>query len=145
MPKVYLAGTITPNPKHLAWRQRAESTLAMHNIDAISPVRGNSPADWTADGLDGVDTVYADGGFVPRDERDIRRCDAVLLFFMDPLARQSVGTWAEFGMAYALGKPVVVCSGLPEIAQHPFVRRWSAKVVPDMEAAVAYLAFLLED
>lgn len=145
MPTVYLAGTITPNKVHTGWRLQAANMLLDKKIYSISPIRGNNPADWTADGLDGVGTVYADGGFVPRDERDIRRCDAVLLFFMDPLARQSVGTWAEFGMAYALGKPVVVCSGLPEIAQHPFVRRWSAKVVPDMEAAVAYLAFLLED
>ena len=143
-PLVYLCGTITQNPKHLEWRKQATAMLADYGIDTLNPVRGKNPSDWRKDGLDSVNTPYAKGGFVPRDRMDVLlRCDALLLGFWEPLDRQSIGTWWEAGWADSKGKPIVVCSELPEVVEHPFVWRQAAKVCATLEDGVEYLAFLL--
>jgi len=143
-PLVYLCGTITQNPKHLDWRNAATDMLRDYNIDVLNPVRGKNPSDWRKDGLDSKDTPYANGGFVARDRRDVVcRCDAMLLYFQDKLDRQSIGTWWEAGWASLLGKPIVVCSELPEVVEHPFVWRQVAKICPTLDDAVEYLVFLL--
>lgn len=144
-PLVYLCGTITQDPKHLEWRKQATAMLADYGIDTLSPVRGKNPNDWRKDGLDSTNTPYASGGFVARDKRDVARCDAVLLAFWEPLDRQSIGTWWEAGWASEMGKPIVVCSELPEVVEHPFVWRQAAKICPTLDDAVEYLVFLLGD
>lgn len=145
-PLVYLCGTITPDLVHLEWREYAEQKLAEEGIGVLSPVRGKDPRDWTMDGQDSVrKTHYAHGGFVPRDRRDIERCDAMLLHFMaegDP-DRQSIGTWVELGWAIELGTPVVVATDMDAVATHPFVYRHAAKVCGTLDDALGYLTFLL--
>jgi len=92
-PTVYLCGTITPDPKHLRWRETAEQVLARVGIIAVNPIRGKNPSDWTKDGMNAIQpTIYDRGGFVDRDERDVKRADAILLNFPEPLERQSLGT-----------------------------------------------------
>jgi len=119
--KVYLCGTITPDDKHLDWRKEAEEFLRIEGIGVLSPVRGKDPEDWTKDGLEGkARTTYARGGFVERDEMDMADCRAVLLRFMADARpdRQSIGTWAEYGLcalAGGLGRPVVVVTDMPEV------------------------------
>ena len=148
-PLVYLCGTITKEPRHLEWREDAEEYLALHGIGVLSPVRNKDPEDWTEGGLDGrVGAVYAGGAFVERDERDLKICDAVLLYFPAHACptRQSIGTWAEFGLAAlagGLGKPVVVVTDLPEVARHPFIYRRAAKITSSFDEALEYLVFLL--
>ncbi len=145
-PVVYLCGTITPNSVHLDWRKKAEEELAGYCIDVLNPTRGKDPTDWTLDGTDSAeDTPYACGGFVPRDRRDLRRADAVLLVFRtdSKVARQSVGTWCELGWATAWDIPVVVVTDLPEVAKHPFVWRQAAKVCGTLDEGLEYLEFLL--
>lgn len=117
----------------------------MYNIDVLSPIRGKNPLDWSEDGLAGKShTLYTEGGFVPRDLRDIRRADAVLLHFADPPKRQSIGTWTEFGIAVERRIPIVVSSEIVTVVSHPFVYRLAAKVCPTLQQACDYLGFLLK-
>ena len=144
-PKVYLCGTITQDPKHLEWRKRAEIDLTACDIGTINPVRGKSPSDWRKDGLDSIQpTIYDNGGFVPRDERDVRRCDAMLVCFKDKGDRQSIGTWVEVGWAQMLNIPFVIVSTLPEVVKHPFISRKAARVCDTLDDAITYLKFLLQ-
>ena len=144
MKTVYLCGTVTPDPKHLQWRDQVVERFAETNIMPLSPVRGKDPKNWTKDGLEGVgDVPYSDGGFVPRDMYDVRRADALLVYFMEAPERQSLGTWIEFGWADAWGKPIVVCSTLNEVIKHPFIYKRACRVVSDLESACDYLEFLL--
>ena len=147
-PLVYLCGTITPDPVHLAWREEAEERLDKLGVGVVSPVRGKDPRDWTLDGTDSArPTTYANGGFVPRDRRDLERCDAVLLYFMADGApdRQSIGTWVELGWANILDVPVVIVTDMKEVSGHPFVWRSAAKVCETLDEGLEYLAFLLAE
>jgi len=143
-PTVYLCGTITTDPKYLNWRTETEEKLATWGIDALSPIRGKTASQWSSNGLDSIQlTIYDRGGFVDRDYRDVRRCDAVLVMFFEPPDRQSIGTWVEFGWADEMRKPIVVASDLPEVIQHPFIWKRAARVCPTLEEAQLYLQFLL--
>ena len=144
-PTVYLCGTITPDPKHLEWRETAEASLERLGIDVISPIRGKDPSDWTRDGEESnTSTIYDKGGFYARDRRDVQRCDAILLAFPSWMApeRQSIGTWKELGWADAWDIPVVVWTDMDEIAKHPFVWKQAARICPTFNEAIEYLAFL---
>ena len=144
-PTVYLCGTITQDPKHLEWRKRAKIELTKADIGTISPVRGKSPTDWQKDGLDSIyPTIYDNGCFVPRDERDVRRCDAMLVYFIDKGDRQSIGTWIEVGWAQDLNIPFVVVSELQEVVQHPFIWKKAARICPTLDDALEYIKFLLQ-
>jgi nucleoside 2-deoxyribosyltransferase len=143
-PTVYLCGTITTDPEHLNWRDRAKDELALAGIDVLSPVRGKNPSDWLEDGTDtNKPLIYDRGGFVARDHRDVRRCDAVLLVFFKAPERQSIGTFVEFGWAEELGKPIIVASDLPEVIRHPFIWKGADRICPTLEEALAYSIFLL--
>lgn len=155
-PTVYLCGTITRDPKFLNWRREAEEKLEAWGIRSLSPVRGKNPDDWKANGLDtdkpripgggyARPVIYSNGGFVPRDKYDVKRCDAVLLAFWEAPDRQSIGTWWEAGWASAWDKPIVVCSQLPEVVEHPFVWRQVARICPTLDEGIEYLAFLLSN
>jgi len=144
MKTAYLCGTITPDPKHLDWREDAEDLLLEYGIQALSPVRGKDPSDWSNDGLEGKNGLpYDNGGFVGRDLRDVKRCDAVLVYFQQQVERQSIGTWVEFGWADMLGNPIIVCSELPEVVKHPFVYKRATRIEPTLDGACNYLKFLL--
>jgi len=143
-PLVYLSGTITPAKEHLAWRKEVTRKLRALGISVLDPIRGKQPADWIPSGLDAkTPTTYLHGGFVARDWRDVNRADAVLLVFQSAPLRQSIGTWTEYGWATWQGIPVVVCSTIPEVIEHPFVYRLAARVCRTLDEAIAYLAFLL--
>jgi len=145
VPLVYLAGTITQDPKHFRWREQVADALALDEIGTLNPTRGQKPSDWRSDGLDSTQsTPYDDGGFVTRDLRDIDRCDAVLLSFAEAPDRQSIGTWFEFGYAVKAGKPVIVVSTLPEVVQHPFIYKQADRIVATFGMAQEYLQFLFQ-
>jgi len=144
-PLVYLCGTITTEPKYLNWRKDVEKYLLPYGVGCISPVRGKDPKDWRKDGLNAIrPTIYDKGGFVPRDRRDVKRCDAVLLVFVEAPDRQSIGTWTEYGWADMLDKPIVVVSTLPEVIEHPFIWKSAARVCAAIEEGQDYIRFLLQ-
>ena len=145
--RVYLCGTITPDPIHLDWRKDAEEFFRIHGIGVLSPVRGKSPSDWHKDGLEGNDDqVYSKGGFVARDLRDIEElADALLLYFPKAACpnRQSIGTWVELGIARSERVPIIVASDMPEVVDHPFVYKLATRVCSTLDEAMEYTRFLL--
>ena len=143
---VYLAGTITTDPKHIEWRDFLTAKLAEYDINAISPIRDKDPSDWTDDGYEGKsDLPYANGGYVERDLYDIRRSDIVLVNALYMPDRQSIGTWFEFGYAISKGIPVIVVADAPMITKHPFVYKHAAKIVSSVDEALNYIIFFLNE
>ena len=57
--------------------------------------------------------------------------------------RQSVGTWAEWGMAHELNKPLIMVSDLPEVVGHPFIYKWATRLCSELEEGLEYMRFLL--
>lgn len=140
--RVYLAGTISPKPEHLEWRQQAARFIeARLPHEALSPLRFQNPADFTGDGLH--DASCPDSMFVANDIADLKRSDVVLLVFWKGATRQSIGTWAEFGIAALLHKPVIVVTDDPAVSGHPFIRRFAAVVVPTVDQGLDWLDKIL--
>ncbi len=138
--KIYLAGSVTPNPKHLNWRKDAETFLHQSGFRPINPVRFQSPAHWDALGL--TDATVPPSFLVDADLSDVRQCDAMLLVFWKGLARQSIGSWFEFATAANAGKPVVIVTDDPDIATHPFIQRRASIVVSTVEEGLDWIVRL---
>ncbi len=134
---VYLAGTISKDPKHLEWRKEIERTLDWTVHDVVSPLRFQDPTQFTEGGLH--DKSIPDSFFVATDMHDVRRCDIVFLVFWRNSGRQSVGTWAEFGIAADHNKVIIVVTDDPDVADHPFILRRAAVVVSTIEVGMSYL------
>lgn len=129
---VYLSGTISDSNKTELWRVLAGALLEQEGIFVLNPLRGR-PGE--------VD----DAMYVERDIVDVRGSDLVLLYFPKEIcpSRQSIGTWAEFGIAVANKIPVVVVTDDVEIACHPFIRRFSMKVTPSMAEGLKAVKWFL--
>jgi len=137
---VYLSGTISADPKTHRWRREAARLLASHMC--ISPMRGKDPAKISASGLESDVPVSL---FVRRDLADIRGCDVLLLYFprdICPNGRQSIGTWAELGVAIERRMPIVVVSDDPSVTQHPFLKIYAAAIVGTLKEAVKVIDWL---
>lgn len=140
---VYLAGTVSPDPKHINWRTDATEKLWKNGIHSLNPLRGADPTCWDNSGYETITAMTCSGGgFVHRDEMDIKHSDAILLYFMESLLRQSIGTWTEFGWATALHKPVIVVSTLPEVVEHPFVWKKAARLCATLDESIEYLKYM---
>ena len=85
----------------------------------------------TARWLDGFDLP---GGIGPASRQDIERCDACVL--LGDERGDSGHRHVEFGMAMALGKPIVVVA--PEAENH-WQRLPEVTVVPDWESAYNFI------
>ena len=143
---VYLAGPITTDDKHISWRKDVENRLRAYDIRAISPIRDKDPSDWTNDGYEGKSHLpYANGGYVARDLFDIKRSDIILINMLDVPDRQSIGSWFEFGYAYACDIPTVIVADDPMINKHPFVYKTATKLVKSIDEAIEYIVFFLHD
>lgn len=57
--------------------------------------------------------------------------------------RQSVGTWAEFGLAIMRGIPIIVVTDDPDVRDHPAIQQEAAIVVETVEEAWGWLEKLL--
>ena len=142
---IYLAGTISKDPKHLEWRKYLTETFKNTNHTIVSPMRFQNPDHFTKDGLH--DKSVPDSFFVATDYSDVANSDVVFLVYWKEkitqtsagTRRQSVGTWAEFGIATFLHVPVIVVTDAPEVLDHPFIRRKAAVVVETVEEGLSYL------
>lgn len=141
-PTVYLAGTITKEKAHLAWREAAIQYLGHRGIKSLSPCRGKDPESFSPDGLgSSIDPKL----FVARDLLDVEKADAVLVVFWKGLPRQSLGTWFEMGYAHAKGKPIFIVTDDPSVAFHPFVVKLCASVHDTVQKAADEIAWMLGD
>jgi nucleoside 2-deoxyribosyltransferase len=140
--EVYLAGTMSKDPKTLRWREEAEAWLESHDHYARSPFRKKNLSSISKDGLqyNGI----APSLFCERDLRDIEMADVVLIYTLgiETMDRQSLGTLAELGIAIAWRKPIILVADHPSIIQHPFVLKWVSAVVPTLAEALAIVDWL---
>lgn len=138
---VYLAGTITADPATHKWREVAAQTLRNMGHIAFSPMRDKNPATFSKDGLTSSEPPSL---FVERDEQDIQACDAVLFYTLgiEKLDRQSIGTWAELGLARAYRKPIIVVADHPMVTEYPFIKKWAADVVPTLAQGISRVHWL---
>ena len=120
-PSVYLAGPIAglTYDEASSWHDEATNAAASLGYEVYSPMRGKESLEKTNEVLR-ID-VSTNAGVIPspfpRDAMDVRRCDVVVAnLLLSETA--SIGTMIELGMAYALGKFIVLV--LPEKAKSPF-------------------------
>lgn len=131
-PKVYLAGAInglTPRTARM-WRHVARHTLGMaHAVGVLDPMREK---DWLAedviiDDSTRVRSVMSPEEIFMRDISDINEADVFFANFLHwygddeqgTPGTKGLGTPAELGYAYALGKPIV-CLMPAQMVRHPF-------------------------
>lgn len=169
MKSVYLGGTISPSPEHLEWRERVKrwanfpslfrpGVIIYSRCEIIDPLEHQNPKHFTTDGLH--DSTTPDSLFVRADIADIQRADIVMCVYWNapvdmrehpfgvvaPSAsyrRQSIGTWAEFGIAAYLHKPIIVVSDDNAVLDHPFVKVFAAAKVATIDAAIMALEKLI--
>jgi len=138
-PRVYLAASIEKGcPRTIEWRKEAIQQLYKYKIQGVDPTRTLNYNEWVKNGR-----TYQDGGFVPRDIKDLRRCQAMLLYFCKDtnINRQSIGTWCEMGIAYERHIPIIICSDVEEVISHEFIKQLSTKIFPSLEEACEYLGY----
>ena len=143
--RVYLCGTITADPATHSWRAIATEQLTLSGHVALNPLRKKDLTQIAPDGLSmlvGAEPVL----FVERDERDIRSADVLLMntLGIEKLERQSIGTWAEMGLARGHRIPIVVIADHPSVLGHPFVIKWAAAVVPTLREALQIADWLAD-
>lgn len=139
--RVYLSGTITADPRTHTWREDVMGLLWQGDHVGISPMRGKDPKRLSKDGLKGDIPASL---FVRRDINDIHTCDIMLIYFPKGICpdRQSIGTWAEFGIAIERSIPIIVVSDDPQVVEYPFIKVFAAAIVPTLEEAVEKVRWL---
>ena len=151
MNSVYLAGGITGLTYNKAddWRTAVAAKLEARGIVAIDPLRGKTyEGKATADGshhgdMQGHHRVGVGQVVNRRDSWDVRRCDFVLVNVLGA-KRVSIGTVLEVGMAYALGKYILLVmesEGNPH--DHGMVLDMVSGVVNDLDTAVSIVPSIL--
>ena len=116
MIKVYLAGNL-----HTDWRGKVkyqfQEAIEEKHVEFLTPIRG------LAD--DGADK------YVPRDLVLLRQADIVFAFIehWDAEACRHVGTSAEIGYAYALGKVIILVDAfIPKVGSFDFLKSLATSV-----------------
>lgn len=142
MPKVYLCGTMTQDPRCSEWRELVSKELKAVGIDVLDPSRHKDPKEWSKNGFEGKGTIYDNGAFVARDLEDIQKCDALLMYWWGEPGRQSIGTWMELGYAKAYNRPVCVVDITGEYVLHPFVYKTAAACFKALADGVSYIKWL---
>jgi nucleoside 2-deoxyribosyltransferase len=125
--KIYLCGPIMDaNPDTATdWRTRAKERLAGRFI-LLDPMRRN----FRDREIDSANEI------VEFDLQDVRDADLLLVNYCKP----SIGTSMEtFYASYHLGKFVIAFSPLSFADASPWMVRFSTKILPDLEAALAYI------
>lgn len=139
--RVYLAGTITADPATHAWRTETVIQLRARWHVPLNPMRGKDPSKVSKDGLKSDISPLL---FVERDLADIRSADVMLVYTLgiEKLERQSIGTWAEFGVAIERRIPLVFVATHPQVVNYPFVVKYAAAVVPTLDEALKVIDWL---
>lgn len=150
--KLYLGGTITAKTEHLSWRDEVRKIFNNGRmpwrppIQIVDPLRMQDPANFTKDGLH--DAATPDGFFVAVDIDNVKHSDAVMLVYWQHdeypgYRRQSIGTWAELGIAIDNHIPVIVVSDDPKVLDHPFVKCRAAIAVRTVKEACQWVRKML--
>lgn len=139
MPSVYLAGHILglSYDEATAWRDEATQRLGALGYSVYAPMRA------VRDRLEGyaeMPTELAGAHAFARDTYDVKRADVVVVNLLES-DEATVGTTFELGMAWALGKFVIVV--IPKTnwgkfkqggQYHPFIQGGASVIVHDLEA-----------
>ena len=136
---IYLSGTITPDPKHNAWRAVFHEQFTLDGHDVYDPMRFKNIADLDAKGYT---SAIPPSLFTARDKADIMKSDVMIVVFKRGLKRQSIGTWWECGWADLMNIPLIVMTDDPDVMNHPFILKWAALVAKTPEAVIQAVRFL---
>lgn len=152
--RVYLAGPITgqtwegATDWREAWIERLRGTFTMVGV---SPMRGKDylKPEIEANGNVFHATEYATlhpmssrSGIFRRDTFDVRTCDILLANFLDCGERISIGTIFEIGLAWSLGKYIIVVMDEENIHNHAFITEAASVVVDSLDEALNVLRVL---
>lgn len=137
--RVYLAGTISTDPRTWEWRKCLAIQIRMLGHTPMNPMRYQNPKTFTAEGLH--DTSVPSSFFWKVDKGDVARSDLmVLVYWRGATDRQSIGTWMEFQMACERNIPVIVVTDDLNVRCHPAVEQEAALVVETVDEALTWLA-----
>lgn len=149
---VYLSGPIaglTYKEARYGWREYVTNNLAP-GIHALSPMRHEGHLAEIRGPLDPADQTdhFFSGSriIVEKDRLDIERSDIMLVNLLGATARPSLGTVAEIGMAYVLGRKIVLViedAGNPH--DHPFVTIPAALRLNNLDDAIYAINSLLSE
>jgi nucleoside 2-deoxyribosyltransferase len=145
-PKVYLCGPMSGMnfEDAVGWRRYFNNAAGEH-FEFLSPMRDKSAvADdtyytkWTEDyqPLEGIIVNRR------RDKLDVRRCDAVVVNFLNDTGTKSTGSTVEVGWADAWSKPIILVMRPGSIHDHEFIREAATITVPDYTQAIQSLMSL---
>ena len=139
---VYLCGAITglTYGEACGWRDHATKELLDLGYDVFSPMREKLQLSKRFDTLaiPHTDAIFQDP--FERDILDVRRSDFIIanMWRVNPM-NGSVGTYVELGVAFGLGKYVIVVN--PEGDDlHPFITGPANVVVPTIDDAINLMA-----
>lgn len=149
-PLVYLAGPMTglSLSESVEWRKYSAVILYdRYSISSLIPTR------WVELGVDGQMVLNATYPEIPgctssaifkTDFYDVKRSDALLVNFMTETKKPSIGTIAEIGWAYALGKPIVIAMGPNEFNRHPMIVEAATVIVDSLDKAIDSVGRILD-
>lgn len=146
---VYLSGPIsgeTYEDARFGWRKYVADRMSP-GIRVLSPMRHEGHLAEIAGTLE---KEYPEHFFsqprvlVEKDYLDIQRSDIMLVNLLDA-KRVSIGSMVEIGMAYALGRKVIVVLDKGDMHDHPFVTETSALVLNNLDDAIMAINSLLSE
>lgn len=141
--RIYLCGTISTDPRTHSWRGALAERIRLAGHVPLNPMRYQNPETFSADGLSDASTPSS--FFWKVDKGDLLRADVLVLVFWKGLKRQSIGTWAELGIASTRGIPILVVTDDPNVRDHPAIQQEAAIVIETVTEAWEWLRKLLVD
>lgn len=139
---VYLAGPIVGCTLGEAadWRTYVTERLVKHRVVGISPLRCEPPPGGRFDHGSGDPRYGSAKAIGTKNFMDVRKCDVTFAKISkappDWNRPWAVGTIAEVGAAYVIGKPVIVVSDDPDILKHPVINYCAGWVLEDIDDAI---------
>lgn len=145
--KVYLAGPIAGLSYKQAVQRRSKlkGQLELMGHRVISPMRAKEELRGTRKlGTNGYVGTNSDTAIFRRDTWDVRRCD-LMVADLTGVKKVSIGTMVELGMAWALGKYVVVVLPAGSVHDHLFVRQAASIVFETVDEALRWIKEACDD
>ncbi len=148
--RVYLAGTISTDPRTYSWRAALAERIRLAGHIPLNPMRYQNPDTFTREGLG--DTSTPSSFFWKTDKGDLARADVFVgvywqgkLTDTNPLGyrRQSIGTWIELGLALTWSLPIIIVTDDMDVREHPAIQQEAAIVVESIEEAWKWLDKIL--
>jgi nucleoside 2-deoxyribosyltransferase len=144
--RIYLCGPIAHTDWQTSargWREYVHDRLS--EFDVFSPMRGKDFAKgWgTISPGQHKHPLATDQAIVSRDTHDVRTSDLLFANFLDCPPKASIGSSAEYGLAWAWRKPIVTVMEPGNVHDHPFIRAMSTYLVTTLDEAIDYTRLLL--